>query len=149
MRVLALALGSAIAIACGGTTGNDLFADAGGSGNDGSSKADGSNTTDSGTVKDGGGTLPDGAPDCTALSAQLDALRKKANACSGGSANVCGKTISDFCCPLTVTNPDSPDSKAFETARDNFKNLCGAPVCPGAPCPPAPSNACGSTGQCG
>lgn len=149
MRTLALALvGSAIVVACGGTTDStNLFADGGG--DDSGNKSDGSNTGDSGSVKDSA-TLPDGAPDCNALAAALAALRQKANACTnGGVQAACHQTISDFCCPLTVTSPDSAESKAFETARDNFKNLCGPPTCPGLPCSPAPTNVCGTNGQCG
>ncbi len=136
-------------VACGGSTGTELFGtDSGTTGHDsGNTGNDSGNNNDSGS-KDGG-VGNDSGKDCKAMLMQLEQLRFAATACSPTVGDPpCGKQLTDLCCPFSVTDDNSPESKAFEAALAAFKNQCTPPVCPGIPCSPNPSDTCNPNGHC-
>lgn len=83
--------------------------------------------------------------DCATQAANLDVLRGQLRACCPTCKSVqCANVAEDVCCPITV---NQGDIAGFEALAKKYKAQC-SPICPGAPCPPAPSNLCDPMGVC-
>jgi hypothetical protein len=77
--------------------------------------------------------------DCNALDAQLIAARKQIlTCCPICQTPQCTHVTNDVCCPISTT---ATNVSAFEALVAQYVAQCH-PTCPGAPCPPAPSNTC-------
>jgi hypothetical protein len=77
--------------------------------------------------------------DCNALEAQLAAQRKQIlTCCPICQTPQCTQVTKDVCCPISTT---ATNVSAFEALVAQYVSQCH-PVCPGAPCPPAPSSTC-------
>jgi hypothetical protein len=70
----------------------------------------------------GGSGAGGAAPDCAMLSANLDAARKQAKACTIGASGQCGASITDECgCTSYVTQGGSAAASAFADAVAKVK----------------------------
>jgi len=79
---------------------------------------------------------------CASLLANVDRLRPTARTCCPScNALQCTETVDDVCCPISVTHADAQDVVAFADAVRAFRAQC-APMCPGRPCAPTPTNDC-------
>jgi hypothetical protein len=133
--------------ACGGNT---TFIQ--GSSPDAGSSDDAGQGQDAAPVPDSGGSQPDtgadSGPDCDALLTQLTALQAKAQACCATCDIVqCYSAVPGMCCDITVTEPSSPATQAFETALTQYQKACPF-GCPAIACPKAPTGICGPSGAC-
>jgi hypothetical protein len=109
---------------------------------------------DAAPVPDGGGSQPDtgtgvdSGPDCDALLIELNALQAKAQACCATCDIVqCYSAVPGMCCDISVTEPTSPATQAFEAALTQYKQACPY-GCPAIACQKAPSGVCGASGKC-
>ncbi len=157
---LALVLVASVAVACGSTTSNDLFAsggggnaatDAGASVGDDGGTSDGGGTTD-GSVADasggndgGGGTDAGPKRSCAELAQDVDDFRPKAIECSIVSLDPqCDLLIEDICCKASISKVQrgTPQVKAFQLAVAAFKAAKCVPQCDAVPCRSEPSRLC-------
>jgi|SRR5581483_6748662 len=77
--------------------------------------------------------------DCKSLEAQLAAQRQQIKTCCPFcNSPQCTHVTKDVCCPISTT---ATNVSAFEALVAQYVAQCH-PVCPGAPCPPAPSSTC-------
>lgn len=77
--------------------------------------------------------------DCNALQMQLAAEQAKLQTCCPTCKSIqCQSTAQGVCCPITTNGGDASN---FNQLVMKYKSQC-KPVCPGAPCPPAPSGIC-------
>jgi hypothetical protein len=132
--------------ACGGTTFTPGTSPDAGPGDDASGE-------DAGPVPDSGGPVDtgtgvDSGPDCNVLLTDLNALQAKAQACCATCDIVqCYTAAPGLCCPISVTEPNSPATQAYEAALTRYKQACPS-ECPAIACLKTPSGICGSTGEC-
>ncbi len=132
--------------ACGGTTFTPGSSPDAGSADDASGE-DASPGHDSGGAVDTG-TGVDSGPDCDALLTAMNALQAKAQACCA-TCNIaqCYTAAPGLCCPISVSEPNSPATQAYEAALTQYKQACPS-ECPAIACRKTPSDICGSTGEC-
>lgn len=143
MRFHVLLALAPFALACGGSTTTDLFADA---------STDGSSGTDGGSGTDG--SPADARPDvsqaqCQKLLADVANLRDKARKCEPNGGSIpCAVLVDDLCCPISVTDPKTQDVQNFVAAVKAATQSGCSIACPAIACPTEPSKVCNGTGRC-
>jgi len=77
--------------------------------------------------------------DCNSLLQQINSEQAKLQTCCPTCKSLqCLGTAQGVCCVITI---NSGDKSNFEALVTKYKQQC-KPVCPGIPCPPAPSMVC-------
>jgi hypothetical protein len=144
---LALFASSLALAACGGST--EIIPggspDAGPTGDAGQDSAP---SSDGGSPQPDSGIGIDSGLDCDAQLAALNALQAKAQACCATCDIVqCYSAVPGMCCAITVNEPASPATQAFEAALKQYQAACPY-GCPAIACPKAPTGICGASGEC-
>src|SRR5262249_47466360 len=76
---------------------------------------------------------------CASLLAEIENERKALRSCCPNCKKLqCQNVAQDVCCQITV---NQGDVAGFEATVAKYKKMC-SPLCPGTPCPIAPSNTC-------
>jgi hypothetical protein len=102
----------------------------------------------------GSGGVGGGPKECEPLLLDVMAQEEKARICSIElpQSTQCNDIVQGLCCPIAVTNMDSPEVQAYLEALKAYLDAGCVPSCPPIPCPTNPDGSCmpgmGSNGSC-